>query len=274
MAVRVGPLVLVLGLLAGAALSPSAAGAVVRLTTSHESATWPVPDRGAAPAYARSYFGARYLATELGRFTTVDPVYTWTENLVDPQRWNRYAYVRNNPLRFTNPDGRCIYPGANCWQFLVGMAKAAANTVPDIIDVTNRATELVIAPVTDLRFGNFPRFQPANEDQRRGMVSACRNVRAGQSRPIDVNAWFLSSEGKIDSRDLRRHLDWLLERLAPVSEQLKALQGIPGVAMYVTCIWWAAHGEGGPTLGPRHMRGLAALDLECSFELAFYGDAE
>jgi RHS repeat-associated protein len=54
------------------------------------------------------YFGARYYASRTGRFTTVDPVYTWQENLVDPQRWNRYAYVRNNPLRFTDPDGRAI----------------------------------------------------------------------------------------------------------------------------------------------------------------------
>src|SRR5262245_18667206 len=42
------------------------------------------------------YFGARYDAAAIGRFTTIDPVHTWRENLVDPQRWNRYAFVRNN----------------------------------------------------------------------------------------------------------------------------------------------------------------------------------
>ena len=61
------------------------------------------------------YFGARYYGSSIGRFTTVDPVYTWRENLVDPQRWNRYAYVRNNPLRYVDPDGRelklAIYHG-------------------------------------------------------------------------------------------------------------------------------------------------------------------
>ena len=54
------------------------------------------------------YFGARYYGSKIGRFTTTDPVYTWQENLVDPQRWNRYAYARNNPLRYTDPDGRAI----------------------------------------------------------------------------------------------------------------------------------------------------------------------
>jgi RHS repeat-associated protein len=54
------------------------------------------------------YFGARYYRANTGRFTTVDPVYTWRENLLDPQRWNRYAYARNNPLRYVDPDGRAI----------------------------------------------------------------------------------------------------------------------------------------------------------------------
>jgi RHS repeat-associated protein len=56
------------------------------------------------------YFGARYHGARIGRFTTVDPVYTWRENLADPQRWNRYAYVRNSPIRYTDPDGRLITP--------------------------------------------------------------------------------------------------------------------------------------------------------------------
>lgn len=51
------------------------------------------------------YFGARYYGSRIGRFTTVDPVYNWNANLVDPQRWNRYAYGRNNPLRYVDPNG-------------------------------------------------------------------------------------------------------------------------------------------------------------------------
>lgn len=52
------------------------------------------------------YFGARYYASKIGRFTSVDPSITIKENILDPQRWNRYAYGRNNPLRFVDPDGR------------------------------------------------------------------------------------------------------------------------------------------------------------------------
>lgn len=52
------------------------------------------------------YFGARYLSGAQGRFTSVDPAYE-SEILEYPQTWNRYGYVYNNPLRLTDPDGRC-----------------------------------------------------------------------------------------------------------------------------------------------------------------------
>jgi RHS repeat-associated protein len=63
------------------------------------------------------YFLARYYSSKQGRFTSVDP-----ENAGaipgDPQSWNGYAYARNNPLVYTDPDGRtytvCDPNGKNC----------------------------------------------------------------------------------------------------------------------------------------------------------------
>jgi RHS repeat-associated protein len=172
MTARLTQLTVALGLLLGVALPSAAAAAAVRPPTSQELAASPVPARGADPANARSYFGARYYRADLGRFTTVDPVYTWQENLTDPQRWNRYAYVRNNPLRYTDPDGRCLYPGADCGQYLLGGLKAVANIVPATATLVNSAVNLVIAPVTDFRFGAAPQFTAANADQERGMFAA------------------------------------------------------------------------------------------------------
>jgi RHS repeat-associated protein len=73
------------------------------------------------------YFGARYYASETGRFTMVDPVVPVNTALLDPQLWNRYTYVRNNPLRFTDPDGRCIWDVcvAEGTVYLVGAAAVA-----------------------------------------------------------------------------------------------------------------------------------------------------
>ncbi len=54
------------------------------------------------------YFGARYFSGAQGRFTRPDvPLADQWEK--DPQSWNLYSYVRNNPLRFIDPTGReCV----------------------------------------------------------------------------------------------------------------------------------------------------------------------
>ena len=61
---------------------------------------------GCAADAGLDFFGVRYFSAAQGRFTTVDPAFE-SEILEYPQTWNRYSYVYNNPLRFTDPDGRC-----------------------------------------------------------------------------------------------------------------------------------------------------------------------
>jgi RHS repeat-associated protein len=51
------------------------------------------------------YFGVRYMSSAQGRFTSPDPAMS-SAKLGDPQTWNRYAYVTNNPLRYIDSDGR------------------------------------------------------------------------------------------------------------------------------------------------------------------------
>ena len=71
------------------------------------------------------YFGARYFSSAQGRFTSpdefsggiVDP-FTGGQveqpgplpyaDIFDPQTLNKYGYVRNNPLRYTDPDGHAF----------------------------------------------------------------------------------------------------------------------------------------------------------------------
>lgn len=50
-------------------------------------------------------FGARYFASTMGRFVTPDPKPA-SARLEDPQSWNRYAYTRNNPLKYVDRDGK------------------------------------------------------------------------------------------------------------------------------------------------------------------------
>ncbi len=49
------------------------------------------------------YFGARYYASSHGRWMSVDPA---IQNLFDPQSLNRFTYVRGNPAKLVDPDGR------------------------------------------------------------------------------------------------------------------------------------------------------------------------
>jgi RHS repeat-associated protein len=51
------------------------------------------------------YFESRYFSAAQGRFTSSDTMIAKKEWLSDPQRWNHYAYVRNNPLRYIDPNG-------------------------------------------------------------------------------------------------------------------------------------------------------------------------
>jgi RHS repeat-associated protein len=51
-------------------------------------------------------FGARYYGSNMGRFTSADPITIKAARLLDPQRLNLYTYVRNNPLHYVDPDGR------------------------------------------------------------------------------------------------------------------------------------------------------------------------
>jgi len=50
------------------------------------------------------YFGIRYYSFGLGRFLSPDSIANDWE-LGNPQTWNRYAYARNNPLIYVDPDG-------------------------------------------------------------------------------------------------------------------------------------------------------------------------
>ena len=75
---------------------------------SHRATSAPVPtDREfTGQRYDASFglydYGARYYDPEIGRFIQPDTVIPDTAN---PQDWNRYTYVRNNPQKYVDPTG-------------------------------------------------------------------------------------------------------------------------------------------------------------------------
>ncbi|MGB5037026.1 MAG: RHS repeat-associated core domain-containing protein [Blastocatellia bacterium] len=60
------------------------------------------------PETGLDYAQARYYVSSAGRFSSTDPVAMLTERQLDPQQINLYAYARNSPLVFIDPDGLTI----------------------------------------------------------------------------------------------------------------------------------------------------------------------
>ncbi len=105
--------------------------------------------------------------------------------------------------------------------------------------------------------------------QRRGEVPERPSRLLREVAPI--NGWFLESEGQVDSRDSRRHINWLLDRLEPKAETIRSLQEM-GCRMDISCYWLSRNGHGGPSIPPTQMRRLAELGIELWFD--FYGPYE
>src|ERR1700733_1820090 len=51
------------------------------------------------------YFEASCVSSSVGRFMSPDPILSTPMHLLNPQHWNKYAYVLDNPLSLTDPDG-------------------------------------------------------------------------------------------------------------------------------------------------------------------------
>lgn len=113
--------------------------------------------------------------------------------------------------------------------------------------------DLVVEDVTN-RLGISP-----SESQMKGQERS-------QKRVAETGGWFLCSKGIVNSKDTRRHLDWLIEQLMPKQKELQDMQ-TEGFVMDVPCYWLSSSGQGGPTLSPSTMKSLGELGLELWFDV-------
>jgi hypothetical protein len=77
--------------------------------------------------------------------------------------------------------------------------------------------------------------------------------------------WSLSSEAAVESRDLRRHLDWILGQIEPHAAALVELRA-EGNDLGVGCFWLSGSGHGGPQLDPMQLSRLGLLGLPVTFD--------
>lgn len=94
---------------------------------------------------------------------------------------------------------------------------------------------------------------------------------ARRGRPIaPLTMWGLSSEYVVESMDLRDHLNWLLEQLAPRKDAVLQLQLSEGLSMVVWCNWWSKSGYGGPAVWPEQLRVMSDLNLTLRIDCSFF----
>lgn len=98
-----------------------------------------------------------------------------------------------------------------------------------------------------------------SESQKKGQA-------LGPNRVAPIGGWFLRSKEQVISKDVRRHVVWLLDQLAGREDQLLQLQD-EGYRTDIFCYWRSAHGHGGPELDPELMQRLVSLRLSIGFDV-------
>lgn len=72
--------------------------------TGHERS----PDVLGETSATLDYMHARFYGANMGRFLSVDPMLDVEAAMQNPQLWNRYSYVANNPINAVDPTGRLL----------------------------------------------------------------------------------------------------------------------------------------------------------------------
>jgi RHS repeat-associated protein len=136
-------------------------------------------------------FPFRESSPSQGRWISPDPMGRGAVALANPQTWNRYAYVANNPLSFTDPLGLFMYnwaisPFGTCWSLLAGRVQCKRQShVPrgEIQNGTETSTWLVKERTTQRR-RDLDAVFPHNSGVRR-QASRTKDFRWNCSRLPD-----------------------------------------------------------------------------------------
>jgi len=145
------------------------------------------------------YFGARYMSSAQGRFTSPDPTFLNIRKVFNPQRWNLYGYSVNNPFKFVDPDGNeaiaVYYPGYQ-------VAVHGNFTAP-----LGHAGVVVVAKDGSTHYFEYGRYAPAGAggDVAQGVV---RNAGPTAASTPDIQR---DASGKITPDSMKALLSTLSE---------------------------------------------------------------
>jgi RHS repeat-associated protein len=117
----------------------------------------------------------------IGRFGTPDPM---TESPFSTQGWNRYTYVGNSPLNFTDPSGYCF---ASCfWQKPFEALGAAIRRTPILGNILQVAAAAICAASVCMRSTGSCRGGACLGESTGATPSKNANARACPSQSASV----------------------------------------------------------------------------------------
>lgn len=108
--------------------------------------------------------------------------------------------------------------------------------------------------------------------------SATKGVKLGERThtPIAIprHMWQLSSEPHVVAPDLSTHLSWLLGKLTPLQERLRAIRSTGSTELCLVGRVWTSGTSAHVRISKPAVEALLALDLELQLEFADYGHDE
>jgi RHS repeat-associated protein len=142
-------------------------------------------------------YGARSYDPALGRFLQADSI---VPNPANPQSLNRYAYVLNNPLKYTDPSGHD--PLDPQWQ---DEFEKAHNRAPSAEDVAIRLFSIAFPEEW-----NSDAFYDENGEYRPGSLEIVFNAERPEDRTWEdmpgalgnLSGWYADGEEQLFTRDI------------------------------------------------------------------------
>jgi len=98
------------------------------------------------------YYNARYYDPAIAKFTQPDSIVPGAAN---PQNFNRYAYVTNNPVSFTDPTGNCVNPDGT---IMTGYAECDPLNYEENIETGEVEPTIFFSQFNPTRFGALTIF--------------------------------------------------------------------------------------------------------------------
>ncbi|RKZ79729.1 MAG: hypothetical protein DRR19_24600 [Candidatus Parabeggiatoa sp. nov. 1] len=98
------------------------------------------------------------------------------------------------------------------------------------------------------------------------IIKPTRTTEKNEQRKINKNGWFFSTQDTVESRDVRRHLRFLLDIFKNKENEVNFLRN-EGWSTKIYCFWESTEGNGGPILDYRTMELLSIFKLDIHFDV-------